>query len=112
MEDRRSYARTGGKFTPEKLLYILFILANLILLCSRHHTLVHTGFKLTLNPVTRALQVTTSQGEPIPHRPTLPWRPAAELDPTARIDARTLPNTTYDKLELHHAVEVLLMNAA
>jgi hypothetical protein len=88
-------------------------LANLILLCSRHHTVVHTeGFRLTLHPQTRALTVTSAAGTAIPHRPKLPWQPAADLDPNARIDATTLPNTSYDKLNRHYAVEVLLQHAA
>jgi hypothetical protein len=88
-------------------------LANLVLLCSRHHTVVHAeGFRLTLHPQTRALTVTSAAGTAIPHLPKLPWRPAAELDPNTEIDAKTLPNTTYDKLNLHYAVEVLLQTAA
>jgi hypothetical protein len=51
-------------------------------------------------------------GTAIPHRPTLPWQPAAELDPKGRIDAGTLPNTSYDKLNLHYAACVLLQHAA
>jgi hypothetical protein len=36
----------------------------------------------------------------------------ADLDPTTEINAGTLPNTSYDKLNLHYAVEVLLQTAA
>jgi hypothetical protein len=89
-------------------------LANLILLCSRHHeTVVHgEGFRLTLNPVTRALTVTSPSGQPIPHRHQWPWQPAEHLDPNARIDADTLPPDGVDKLNLHYAVEVLMQTAA
>jgi hypothetical protein len=88
-------------------------LDNLVFLCSRHHTLVHDqGFRLTLHPHTRALTVASAAGENITHRPGLPWHPATELDPDQTINAKTLPNTTYDKLHLHYAVEVLLQQAA
>ena len=88
-------------------------LANLVLLCSRHHTLVHNeGFRLTLHPETRALTIDSATGQAIPHRPGLPWHPATELDPDTKINAKTLPNTRYDKLHLHYAVEVLLQHAA
>jgi hypothetical protein len=87
-------------------------LANLVLLCSRHHTVVHAdGFQLTLDPVTRVLTVTTKTGEPIPHRPPLPWQPAGELDPADGITAGTLPPLVLDKLDLHYAVSVLLRQA-
>jgi len=52
-------------------------LANLLLLCPRHHTLVHAqGFQLLLHP-DRSLTVRTAQGVPVLHHPVLPWRPAA-----------------------------------
>jgi hypothetical protein len=89
-------------------------LANLVLLCSRHHhAVVHgEGFQLTLSPHTRALHVATETGKPVPHLPGQPWRPAAELDPTGSITSRTLPPIGYDKLNLHYAVEVLLQHSA
>jgi hypothetical protein len=88
-------------------------LDNMVLLCSRHHTVIHTqGFRLTLHPHTRALTIEAATGEAIPHRPGLPWHPATELDPDTQINAKTLPNTSYDKLHLHYAVEVLLQQAA
>lgn len=44
---------------------------NLILLCSRHHTLVHNqGFRLVLHP-DRRLEVWTADGVPVVHLPTL-----------------------------------------
>jgi hypothetical protein len=89
-------------------------LANLVLLCSRHHhAVVHSdGFRLVLDPTTRLLKVTSPGGVSIPHKPTLPWRPAHELDPTGTIDSTTLPPEVRDKLDLHYAVSVLLQQAA
>ena len=88
-------------------------LANLVLLCSRHHTLVHRdGIQLVLHPHTRALQVATQDGTAVPHRPPLPWRPAAEIDPLGTIGAKTLPPEATDRLNLHYAVSVLLQWAA
>ncbi|MCA1722319.1 MAG: HNH endonuclease, partial [Actinobacteria bacterium] len=49
-------------------------LDNLVLLCGRHHTLIHQrGFSLVLHP-DRGLTVTTAEGVPLPHSPGLPWR--------------------------------------
>ncbi len=89
-------------------------LANMVLLCSRHHhAVVHAaGFHLSLNPVTRALTVTTAEGEPVPHRHQWPWQPAEHLDPDATIHAATLPPDGVDKLDLHYAVGVLMQHAA
>ena len=68
-------------------------LANLLLLCGRHHTLVHAeGFRLTLDP-DRTLAVTTRDGAPVPHFPPLPWGDPGELDPTGTIGGDTLPRT-------------------
>ncbi len=89
-------------------------LANLVLFCSRHHqTVVHAGgFRLTLNPVTRALTVTTANGQLVPHRQAFPWLPAEQLDPDGRIDAAVLPPDGIDRLDLHYAVDVLMQQAA
>ncbi|HEX4427697.1 MAG TPA: DUF222 domain-containing protein [Frankiaceae bacterium] len=88
-------------------------LANLALVCSRHHTLVHAeGIRLKLNPATRALTVTTAAGSPVPHRAEWPWLPAEGLDPSAAIHPTTLPPFAGDKLDLHYAVEVLMQHAA
>lgn len=74
-------------------------LANLLLLCSRHHTLVHAnGFLLVLDPVTRALTVTTSDG--------------VAVDPTSHITPATATHSTFDRLNLHYAVSVLMQHAA
>jgi hypothetical protein len=89
-------------------------LANLILLCERHHeTVVHrAGFRLILDPRTRALTVTTASGEPVPHRHEPPWRRAEHLDAGTRVEAGTLPPDGLDKLDLHYAVNVLMQHAA
>ncbi len=88
-------------------------LSNLVLQCSRHHTLVHSeGFRLSLHPTRRTLTVTTRKGAVIKHRQPLPWRPAGELDPHRVIGPKTLPPTVLDRLDLHYAVSVLLQHAA
>ena len=56
--------------------------------------------------------MTTADGSPVPHRPDWPWRPAPELDPQGLIGPRTLPPIARDRLNLHHAVAVLLQNEA
>ena len=88
-------------------------LANLLLLCSRHHTLVHAqGFDLTLAP-DRSLSVTTADGVPVLHHPALPWRPAAELDPERHVSAETLPPDQVEaRMDLDYAVMVLVQQAA
>ena len=88
-------------------------LANLILLCSRHHTLVHAqGFQLQLHR-DRSLTVTTADGVTVPHHPALPWRPAEELDTAGNVKATTLPPTVVgQRLDLDYAVSVVLQQAA
>ncbi len=88
-------------------------LENLVLLCSRHHTLVHAdGFQLVLDPATRVLTVTTCDGGLVPSRHSLPWQPAAALDPTNHITPATATHTTFERLDLHYAVSVLMQHAA
>lgn len=88
-------------------------LANLILVCSRHHTLIHTrGYELTLAPATRRLTVTAPGGVLIPHHPEQPFAPAEQLDPTGAVDPTVLSPNAYDPLDLHYAVAVLLQQAA
>ncbi len=66
-------------------------LENLVLVCGRHHTLIHsTGFPLVLHP-DRRLDVRTADGVLVLHHPAQPWGNPAELDPTGRISAGTLP---------------------
>ena len=88
-----------------------------MLLCPRHHTLVHAeGFELALLP-DRRLGVSTAAGIAVPHRPPLPFQPAQDLIEAlqlrAPVDARTLPpQTSGDRLDLHYAVAVLVQQAA
>ncbi len=88
-------------------------LSNLLLLCSRHHTLVHQlGFHLVLRP-DRRLEVHTPDGIPVLRHPGQPWADPTQLDPTGRISAGTLPPTHCDaRLDLGYAVAVLLQQAA
>ena len=74
-------------------------LENLVRVCSRHHTLIHsTGFRLVLHP-DRRLDVRTADGVPVLHHPAQPWRDPPELDPTGRVSAGTLP-PDWDLVEL------------
>jgi hypothetical protein len=88
-------------------------LANLVLVCGRHHTLLHQlGFTLVLQP-DRTLSVTTPEGVPLLHHPAHPWRPAAELDPQRRIGPDTLPpEHVVSRIDLGYAVMVLAQQAA
>jgi hypothetical protein len=54
-------------------------LANLVLMCSRHHTLLHAhGFQLLLHP-DRRLEVRTADAVPVLHHPAQPWHDPAAL---------------------------------
>jgi hypothetical protein len=88
-------------------------LANLILLCSRHHTLVHAdGHRLSLH-ADRRLDVATACGTPIPHLPAPPWQPATDLDHRHSIGPGTLPqHATQRRIDLGYAVSVLVQQAA
>jgi len=87
-------------------------LANLVLVCSRHHRLIHRdGYRLTLHP-DRTLHVHTPDGTRLPHHPALPWAPAEEL-PVDGITAETLPtHWTGERMDLGYVVNVLLRHAA
>ena len=87
--------------------------ANLALLCSRHHTLVHQqGFALVLHD-DRRLDVATADGVTVPRLPVLPWRPASELDPARQITTGTLPRDhVRGGIDLGYAVRVLTQQAA
>ncbi len=88
-------------------------LANLILLCSRHHTLVHAdGYRLTVH-ADRRLDVATSDGASIPHLPSPHWQPAADLDRGHGVGPNTLPpRATQPRIDLGYAVSVLMQQAA
>lgn len=87
-------------------------LGNLVLVCSRHHTLIHSqGFILVLHP-DRRLDVTTADGVRLLHLPAQPWGDAADL--TDRdVSAGTLPPESVEpRLDLRYAVNVLMTQAA
>ncbi|HVF19933.1 MAG TPA: HNH endonuclease signature motif containing protein [Mycobacteriales bacterium] len=88
-------------------------LSNLVLVCSRHHTIVHAqGFQLTLRP-DRTLTVRTADGVPVIHHANLAPQPAESLDPHGLITATTLPPMVmHDRLDLRYAVAVLTQQAA
>lgn len=90
-------------------------LANLVLVCARHHTLIHgQGFALDLNP-DRRLEVLTADGVAVLHHPAQPWGDPADLA-TGRgqsVSAGTLPpDHCTARLDLGYAVNVLLAQAA
>lgn len=90
-------------------------LDNLVLVCSRHHTLVHsTGFALVLHP-DRRLEVRTADGVPVLHHPAQPWGDPADLalGSGQHVSAETLPPDHLDaRLDLGYAVSVLLAQAS
>jgi hypothetical protein len=88
-------------------------LANLILVCGRHHRLIHDEqYTLTLDP-DRTLSVRAADGTPLPARPDLPAASAEDLDPGDQITADTCPNPwAADRLHLAYAVSVLMHLAA
>ncbi len=88
-------------------------LDNLVLLCPRHHTLVHArGFGLTLHP-SRRLDVHTGDGRAVPHLPDMPVAEVEELDPRGAVCAADFPAPLADqRLDLGYAVSVLVQQAA
>lgn len=83
-----------------------------MLVCSRHHTLIHaSGFQLVLNP-DRRLDVSTAEGVRLLHHPAQPWGdPAALAD--RDVSAETLPpDSIENRLDLRYAVSVLIAQAA
>jgi hypothetical protein len=88
-------------------------LENLVLLCGRHHTLVHQlGFSLVLHH-DRKLSVRTPEGVPLLHHPGLPWGDPGQLDPERGIDAGTLPpDNVVARLDIGYAVMVLAQQSA
>ncbi|HUR14457.1 MAG TPA: DUF222 domain-containing protein [Mycobacteriales bacterium] len=85
-------------------------LSNLILLCSRHHTLLHEhGYQLVLDP-DRTLHVGTEAGTPVRHHLPLP-RASAEALPAVAPD--TLPSRWGgEPMDLGYVVNVMLQHAA
>src|SRR4051812_44069718 len=82
-------------------------LGNLVLLCSRHHTVVHKqGFSLVLHP-DRRLDVHTAEGIRVLHHPALPWGDREQLA-RARLDI----DAKDARMDLGYVVNVLLLQAA
>jgi hypothetical protein len=88
-------------------------LANLVLLCGRHHQLVHDeAFTMNLHP-DRTLTVRTAEGTLLAAHPQLPQVCAEALDPAGNITGETCPNPwALDRLHLAYAVGVLIHLAA
>ncbi len=90
-------------------------LANLVLVCSRHHTLIHVrGFALRLHP-DRRLTVSSADGTPVLHHPAQPWGDPAALasGPGRSVSAATLPPDHCDaRMDLRYVVSVVLAQAA
>jgi hypothetical protein len=90
-------------------------LANLVLVCSRHHTLIHAqGFQLVLH-ADRRLEVRTADGVALLHHPAQPWgEPAALASGCGQlVSAETLPpDNATDRLDLRYVVSVLMTQAA
>lgn len=86
-----------------------------MLVCARHHTLIHSqGFQLVLHP-DRRLSVTTADGVPVLHHPAQPWGHPAELATGRghRVSAGTLPPDHCDtRIDLGYVVSVVLAQAS
>jgi hypothetical protein len=84
-----------------------------LLVCARHHTLIHQQhFRLVLHP-DRRLDVGTADGVSVLHHPALPWGDRAALDPTGRVAAEALPPAqTEARMDLGYVVSVLLQTGS
>ena len=90
-------------------------LSNLVLVCARHHTLIHSqGFRLVLRP-DRRLEVRTADGVPVLHHPAQPWGDPADLATGCGqlVSAETLPPThCRPRMDLRYVVSVVLRQSA
>ena len=88
-------------------------LANLVLVCGRHHQLIHDeAFTMTLH-ADRTLTVRAADGTILPAHPDLPVASAEDLDPAGHITPDTCPSPwALDRLHLSYAVSVLIHLAA
>jgi hypothetical protein len=83
-------------------------LANLVLLCTRHHRLLHdAGYELTLHP-DRALTVRCPGGQLLAHQPELPEASAEALPPAGPF----ITGYRGDPFDLGYVVTVMLAQAA
>jgi hypothetical protein len=86
-------------------------LANLVLFCSRHHTLVHSeGFQLVLTP-DRKLTVRTAADIPVPHHPVPPTGDPEEL-PDGMTPDTLPPNCDGRPIDWDWAVYVIAAQSA
>jgi hypothetical protein len=86
-----------------------------VLVCSRHHTLIHSqDFRLVLHP-DRRLDVATAEGIPLLHHPAQPWGDPAALATACgqTVSAETLqPDHCDGRIDLGYIVSVLMAQAA
>ena len=84
-------------------------LANLVLVCSRHHTLIHQqGFQLVLS-ADRALTVRTADDIPVPHLPALPVGDAQDLDCSV---AGLVDGYVGDRFDLDYVVQIMAQHSS
>jgi hypothetical protein len=90
-------------------------LDNLVLVCARHHTLIHSqGFSLVLHP-DRRLDVRTQDGVAVVHHPAHPWGDPAVLaeGPGRRVSAETLsPDHLDARMDFRYVVSALMALAS
>lgn len=86
-----------------------------MLVCARHHTLIHSqGFRLVLHP-DRRLDVTTAEGAKVLHHPAPAWGDPAALAGGCgqRVSPGTLPpDHVKPRIDLGYIVNVLLAQAS
>jgi hypothetical protein len=85
-------------------------LGNLVLVCSRHHTVIHSqGFQLVLS-ADRRLTVRTADDIPVPHHPVYP---RGDLGTLPDVPAGTLcPQLDGSRIDWDWAVYVIAAQAA
>ncbi len=86
-----------------------------MLVCSRHHTLIHTqGFALMLHP-DRRLEVRTADAVPVLHHPAQPWGDPAALAQGCgqSVSAESLPPDHLDaRMDLGYVVSAVTAQAS
>lgn len=82
--------------------------ANLVLVCTRRHQLIHDeGYRLVLDP-DRKLHVRAADGTALEHHPALLHSPAEDL-PVVAADALEYGG---ERMDLGYVVNVMLAHAA
>jgi hypothetical protein len=86
---------------------------NLVLVCPRHHTLIHQhGFRLVLH-ADRRLEVRTADGVAILHHPAQPWGDPAALAVGRNVSSESLPpDHCTERMDLGYVVSVLMAQAS